>query len=755
MQGVGFRPHVHSLAAALGLCGFARNVGAHLVIDLEGSSEAMSAFLDRLAHDSPPRAIVERIDIAAAPPAFHRDLVIAPSVAAGGDLRVPPDIATCEACLAELRDRANRRYRYPFINCRDCGPRFTIVTALPYDRPRTTMREFVMCGECRREYDAPGDRRFHAQPIACPVCGPQLTARASRSDERWRGEAALSRAVEALASGRIVAVKGLGGYHLACDASSERAVCDLRARKGRDAKPLAVMVAENPFGAGTPEHRALDAFERPIVLAAWSRLPASLRDGLAPAIAPGCPSVGLMRPYTPLHHLMLADAARPLVMTSGNRSDEPLAFDDDDAWSRLRAIADVFLLHDRPIHTRCDDSVVRIAPGGSTPVRRARGYAPAPLRLAEASPDPVLAVGAHLKNTFCLLAGRQATLSSHVGDLENLAAYEALARGVDHLSELLELSPSIVAHDLHPDYLSTRFASAYPAERRVEVQHHHAHVLSCAAEHGLTEPIIGVAFDGAGLGTDGAIWGGEFLLADGTACERLAHLAYVPLAGGDQAVREPWRMALAHLLRLPYAGAAEARLAARVPAERFGPVRQLIKRGAGIPTSSAGRLFDAVASLLQVSDAAAFEGQPAMALEALADGCPPARLYHFDVCSARTPWTIDPAPVIAAIVRDLDRHVPAARIAAAFHSAVADVIAEVSARLAASTGVRRVVLTGGVFQNARLTGEACAGLAARGLDARVHRRVPCNDGGLALGQAVFAARVLRSGGIQGACGSCA
>jgi hydrogenase maturation protein HypF len=754
VQGVGFRPHVYSLASALGLRGFARNEGAHLVIDLEGEPGAMRAFLDRLASSPPPRATIERVEVHAAAPARHRDLAIAPSVRAAGEVRVPPDVATCDACLAEMHDPSNRRFRYPFINCRDCGPRFTIVAGIPYDRPRTTMAGFVMCGACRREYEDPLDRRFHAQPIACPACGPALAARDSRSGARSQ-DRPLERAVEALRDGRIVAIKGLGGYHLACDAGREASVADLRARKGRDAKPLAVMVATLPLAG--PAQRVLESPERPIALVERDSLPGAFLASLAPGIAPGCPAIGLMLPYTPLHHLLLGDVGGPVVMTSGNTADEPLAFDDEDAWARLRGMADLFLLHDRPIHTRCDDSVVRVTVGGVLPVRRARGFAPAPIVLAEASPEPVLAVGAHLKNTFCLLEGRQATVSQHVGDLETVAAYQGLVEGVDHYCRLLELTPRIVVHDLHPDYLSTRFAQEFPAERRLAIQHHHAHVLSCAAEHGVAEPVIGVAFDGAGLGADGAVWGGEFLLAEGHRFERMAHLAYVPLPGGDRAAREPWRMALAHLATAggPAASEAIARLAERIPAPVFGPVGQVIVRRVGAPpTSSVGRLFDAVASLLGIRDQAAFEGQPAMELEALA-GTAPGLRCRFDIDTSRVPWTIDAAPVIRAIAGGTMRGATPASLAAGFHDALAALIADVSARISAAAGVRRVALTGGVFQNARLTSAAAAALAARGLDALVHRRVPCNDGGVALGQAVCAARVLRHGAGEGDRTTCA
>jgi hydrogenase maturation protein HypF len=760
VQGVGFRPHVYSLASDLGLRGFTLNRGAHLVIDLEGEPAAMRAFVERLATAPPARASIERIDISAATPAFHRDLVIGASLDDGDSIRVPLDTATCEACLAELYDPLNRRFRYPFINCRTCGPRFTIVTGVPYDRPRTTMSGFAMCADCRREYDDPADRRFHAQPIACPRCGPALSARDCRSGD-IRRSGALQQAVETLAQGRIAAVKGLGGYHLACDATNEAAVLTLRARKRRDAKPFAVMVPPSAVASALRERglasRALEDPARPIVLVDREALSDGFLTALTPAIAPGCPAIGLMLPYTPLHHLLLRDVGRPLVMTSGNTTDEPLAFEDDDAWTRLRGIADLFLTHDRPIRMRCDDSVVAATARVASPVRRSRGYAPAPLLLAEHAPEPVLAVGAHLKNTFCMLAGRQATLSHHVGDLGDAVSYASLADGVSHYSRLLGFRPAVVAHDLHPDYLSTRFAEGYPADLRIPVQHHHAHVLSCAAEHCIVDAVIGVVFDGAGLGTDGASWGGEFLVAEADTFVRRAHLAYVALAGGDAAAREPWRMALAHLRAAggPEAEEGIARLAARVPPRVFDPVARMIARGAAMPqTSSVGRLFDAVASLLEVRDHAAYEGQAAMEVEALARGGP-ASTYRFELRTSRAPWTLDAAPVVRAIAADVAAGRPRETIAAAFHLALASSIADVAGRIATDTGVRRVALTGGVFQNARLSTAAAHALAENGLEVLLHRRVPCNDGGIALGQAMVAARVLRRGGRAGRGDACA
>jgi hydrogenase maturation protein HypF len=740
VQGVGFRPHVYSLATALGLHGFAQNRGSHLFIDLEGDAAGIRTFVHRLTLSPPARAVIDAVDCRPAPPAWRSGFCIeASDTATDHDVRIAPDVAICDECLAELFDPQNRRYRYPFITCSHCGPRFTIVTDLPYDRDRTTMRGFAMCPACRREYGNPADRRFHAQPIACRDCGPSLTA--IEGDAIVRGdEAALGRANAALAAGRIVAVKGLGGYHLACDATNTNAVTTLRARKRRDAKPFAVMIGDEQAQSLRGDRQAwtlLTSPERPIVVVDRGLVSAA---GLAIAaeVAPGCPAVGLMLPYTPLHHLLMRAIARPLVMTSGNLADEPIVFDDDEARARLGGIADVILAHDRPIHARCDDSIVRVVGNAATPIRRARGLAPSALTVASRAEQPILATGGHVKNTFCIHAGTRAWLSHHVGDLENAVAYAELGRTVDLATRLLDIRPSLVAHDLHPDYLSTRFAQEYPALQRIAVQHHHAHVLSCAAEHGVVDPVLGVAFDGSGLGTDGTIWGGEFLLVERGTFTRLAHLACVTLAGGEAAVREPWRTAVAHLVAAGREDLLDP-IAGRIGAPRFDAVRQMIARGVGSPsTSSAGRLFDAVAAIVGVRDRAAFEGQAAMALEALA-GDADARPYRFAVDSSCSPWIVDPAPVVVAVSEDTTASRDRQAIAAGFHDAVAHMIAEVAEALASQGGVRRIALTGGVFQNARLTRCTEALLKRRGLSPLVHRRVPCNDGGLSLGQAIAAA----------------
>ena len=745
VQGVGFRPFVHSLATSLELRGFVQNRGSHLFVDVEGDSGALAVFVDRLTKAPPPLAAIDRVEWQRTAPAAHQRFFIASSdVAADTLVRVPPDVATCEECRLELFDPDDRRYRHPFITCTSCGPRFSIVRQLPYDRANTAMAPFAMCAACQAEYSDSGDRRFHAQSIACRNCGPTLVARDS-SGVRQRGDASLALAARILLDGGIVAVKGLGGFHLACDATSLSAVSELRRRKRRDAKPLAVMVPEvESLGFDGVTWSALTAPERPIVLIDRARVTARL----AANIAPDCPTIGVLLPYTPIHHLLLHDVGRPLVMTSGNRSDEPMVYDDDAALEELGDIADVFLMHDRRIDVRCDDTVVRIASERTAMVRRARGYAPSPLRLAERLSVGVLAVGGHLKNTFCLSSGNRAYLSSHIGDLESASSYLTVGDAAAHLIRLLGIQPVVVAHDLHPHYLSTRFALDYPVGTGIGVQHHHAHVLSCVAEHGCTEPVIGVAFDGAGLGEDGAIWGGEFLVAEGTRYRRAAHLAYVPLPGGDMAAREPWRMAVSHLTAAygPEGAPVDELFGDRVSPMRLRVARQMIAGGINAPlTSSIGRLFDAVASLIGHRDFARYEGQAATGLEALGAG-ETRRRYRFDLDTTSDVWTVLPAPVIRSITRDVADGVSREDVSCAFHLAVGTMIAEVALGIARQSGIRRVVLTGGVFQNALLSRIAADALRAANLEVLEHHRVPCNDGGLSLGQALLAMRIHRADG---------
>lgn len=746
VQGVGFRPYVHQLATSLNLRGLVRNDSDGVLVELEGERAAIGRFLQELRVAPPPLAAIDTISVLPGRPGSYSGFTIAAS-----DLRhtptalISPDMATCAACRAELFDPANRRFRYPFINCTNCGPRFTIVHAAPYDRARTSMAHFVMCAACRREYEDPRDRRFHAQPIACAECGPALGYRPARGPgEDQSGDRALLAATAALLAGLVVAIKGLGGYHLACDALNQQAVERLRARKHREAKPFAVMVedlsaAQCLAQVGNAEAALLQSPAQPIVLL---RKPAT--PSLAEAVAPGSDTIGVMLAYTPLHHLLLAEVARPLVMTSGNRSDEPIAFEDAEALSRLEGIADGFLFHDRPITTRCDDSVARVMSGAPALIRRSRGYAPRPIRLRDPFPVPVLALGGHLKNTFCLGRGHHAFLSHHVGDLDHPSAQLALRCGVEHYQRLFDTAPAVVAHDLHPDYHSTRLAARLGLPT-IAVQHHHAHVAACLAEHDITGPVLGVVFDGSGYGTDGAVWGGEFLLVDGPRFDRLAHLDYVGLPGGDAAAREPWRMAASHLWSAFGDGCEGSPILARRKRD-WAVLRRMLERGFhSPPTSSVGRLFDAVASLVGIADRVAFEAQAAIQLEAVADRGT-TRSYPVDLRQDRDVLLLEARPLIRGVVDDISRGLPMAEIAGAFHNAVRDLVVAAVGRLAERTGVRRVALTGGVFQNALLLERTAAMLTEHGYDVLVHRRVPCNDGGLALGQAVVASAIHDSQG---------
>jgi hydrogenase maturation protein HypF len=702
VQGVGFRPFVHRVATREGLGGRVWNDGDGVVVEVEGPGLALEAFTRALSDEAPPLAHVASVAAERITVVGEHGFAVVASQAGGRSAIVPPDVATCEDCLRELFDPADRRYRYPFVNCTNCGPRLTIVTRVPYDRANTTMAGFPLCSACRREYQDPTDRRFHAEPIACPTCGPRLSL-------------PLEEAVAALREGAIVAVKGLGGYHLACDATSETAVARLRERKGREEKPLAVMAAE-PLASAEPTPAELELLRspaRPIVLV--RRREAA---PIAPSVAPGTPWLGLMLPYTPLHHLLCADTGRPLVLTSGNRTDEPIAFDDDEARRRLGDVADLFLAHDRPIHRRCEDSVVR----AGFPMRRSRGYAPSSLRLPVPLERPIVAAGAELKSTFCVARGAEAFLSSHLGDLTSEDAHAAFRHDLALWLDMLGVAPGAVACDLHPDYLSTRWAweQGLPV---VEVQHHHAHAAACLAEHGETGPALAVVLDGTGYGTDGTIWGGEVLRCDLTTFERVAHLEPVPLPGGEASVREPWRVAAVHL----------ERLGRPVPWERWELVRQSLSVNAPL-SSGAGRLFDACAALLGVRERVSYEGQAPIELEHLA-GAVPAAAYACAVDSG----TINGSDLIAAAHDDLLAGRDRAGIAAAFHEGVA---AAFAAACAETGGAETVVLSGGCLQNLRLLASLRMRLERAGFRVLSHAAVPPNDGGVSYGQAaVTAARL--------------
>lgn len=701
--------------------------------------------------------------------------------AAGADRLFPPDIATCDDCLRELFDPTDRRHRYPFINCTNCGPRATIIDELPYDRSRTTMDAFPLCPACDAEYRDPADRRFHAEPVACPACGPRLAWRPTGAAAATaEGEDALAAAVDAIRAGAIVAVKGIGGYHLACDATDDAAVRRLRDRKRRWAKPFAVMVRDLAEAArlcriGATERALLTAPTRPIVLLVARRRAAAT---LAPSVAAGNARLGVFLPYAPLHHLLLDGVGRPIVLTSGNLSDEPLATDDADALDRLAGLADGFLVHDREIRARYDDTVTRVVAGRESVVRRARGYAPEPVALPVATPRPLLAVGAELKHTFTLARGARAHVAPHNGDLEDLATHRAFTDGLAHLSRLLALEPELAVHDLHPEYLSTKHALArFPADRRIAVQHHHAHVVSCAAEHGVGGPFLGVAYDGLGMGDDGTLWGGEILRADLAGYERLARFGRAPLPGGALAVKRPYRMALGYLLGAEdpaggRAGMAEvlgglddaldpdaavdavaaddlaAGFLGRLDPREVAIVRTQVARSLNAPVaSSAGRLFDAAAALLGLRDVAEYEAQAAIDLE-LAAGDRTAAALPYALDRRDGLMVLDARPTLAALLAGRAAGRPVGILAAAFQETIAEATRELLADARARTGLRTVCLSGGVFQNRRLASVLLRRLARDGFEPFVNRRVPCNDGGISYGQAAVAAARLLAGAAR-------
>jgi hydrogenase maturation protein HypF len=731
VQGVGFRPFVWRIANRAGLTGRVRNRSGVVEIVAEGPAEALDAFCRALNEEAPPLARVEGIGWKEVEPAGFATFEVDESVdRPGGDRLIAPDVATCDACLAELLDPSDRRYRYPFINCTDCGPRFTIIESLPYDRERTSMRHFPLCEDCDREYRDPGNRRFHAEPVACPVCGPTLEL-LDGGGAPIAGDAVVETA-RLLADGKVVALKGLGGFHLACDATNAEAVAELRRRKSRPDKPFAVMVAtpedaRERFDLSQDEEAALRSPRAPIVLVRD-------RGTLAPGVAPGHRRQGAMLPSTPLHHLLLREVDVPLVMTSGNRSDEPICIDNDEARERLGGIADAFLVHDRQIVSRYDDSLVRVWRGGFVVMRRARSCAPTPIELPVQS-LPTLGTGAELFGAFCLTNGTRAYLSQHIGDLDTEESMASYAAALERYRCVFGVAPDLVAHDLHPDFQTTRFAQDLELPT-VAVQHHHAHVASVMAEHRLQGRVIGVSFDGFGLGTDGTAWGGEFLVCDAATAERAGHLRSVALPGGDAAVRNPWRMALSHA---EAAGVGdEALTVLDAPDEEAEVVLRQIRSEVGVPTtSSVGRLFDAVAALAGLVGVATYEGQPAMLLEQAAEGGA-TREYGFDVVAGNGGVLLDPRPLIVAVVKDLRRGRPAGEVAGRFHRTMAAATLEVVRAIRGMTGLGRVCLSGGVFNNDLLTADLVARLETVGLEVFLPRQAPVGDGGIALGQVLVA-----------------
>jgi hydrogenase maturation protein HypF len=752
VQGVGFRPYVFSLASRGALKGRVLNSPAGVLIDIEGEPSLIDRFIHEMTLNPPPLSMIESVerrdhlDLA-----HYSDFRILESTSNGEKLApISADISTCADCLRELFDPAERRYRYPFINCTNCGPRFTIIEGIPYDRQQTTMRDFEMCEECRAEYENPLDRRFHAEPTACPQCGPQLrlTDANGRTVELDSGEEITARVQQLLSQGGIVVIKGIGGFHLACDALNARAVERLRQRKYREDKPFALMaesvemIREYCF-VNEAEEALLTSARRPIVL-----LEKRVGVGLPEAVAPRLRTLGFMLPYAPLHHLLLENRDRPLVMTSGNISDEPICYEDGEAVRRLNNIADYFLFHDRRIHIRTDDSVARIALGHEMILRRSRGYAPSPIKTGFKFEREILACGAELKNTFCLARGPYAFLSHHIGDLENLETLNSFKQGIEHYKHLFHLRPDVVAYDLHPEYLSTKYALALDASQaQIGVQHHHAHIASCMADNQVEGEVIGVAMDGLGFGSDGRMWGGEFFVADFRQAERLAHLAYMPMPGGAKAIREPWRMAAAYLYRT----FGDDFLSLDLPciqnmdAKAWTTLRRMIATGTNSPeTSSMGRLFDAVSSLLGLRNTVNYEGQAAIELEAIADrGC--VQGYEFEMSADGS--SVKAECVIRQAVEDLlDGYQPPV-ISAKLHIGVASLIAAIAGRVRDERGLDRVALSGGVFQNMFLLGHVCRMLKVDGFEVLTHSRVPTNDGGISVGQAAVANAQLVSGRI--------
>jgi hydrogenase maturation protein HypF len=745
VQGVGFRPWVYRVARATGITGRVLNHTAGVTIDAFGPASRLNAFLNTLSSTVPAAATIDDIHTETIP--FERGAgfdIIESEARAEQRVSIPPDLPLCTDCSRELRDPSNRRFGYPFTNCTSCGPRFTIATAAPYDRPNTTMAGFRMCPACQREYDAMEDRRFHAQPNACPVCGPRLSL-VSGDGTPVQVPDVIGEAAAALRAGGIVALKGIGGFHLACDATSAAAVAELRRRKRRDEKPFAVMASDLAAARSlcvltNDEERLLLSVERPIVLVE-RREPSCL----TPGVAPGNPLVGMILPYSPLHQLLLDRVQRPLVMTSGNVSNEPIAYTDEEALSTLGEIADLLLLHNRDIVTRCDDSVARIIAGAPAVLRRSRGYVPRPIRLTRPISQPVLACGAQLKNTFCLACGDEAVLGPHIGDLENPETYRAYCESIARLERFLAFEPAVIAHDLHPDYLSTTYAIAVPNVPAIGVQHHHAHVASVMAEHGLEGPVIGVAYDGTGLGTDGTAWGGEVLIAGYSGFERVGTTRPIALAGGDAAIRQPWRAALA-LVDDAFDGDApidSLPLFQRINPADLEVVRRLIRDGVNAPKAhGVGRYFDAMGALGLGRPFATYEGQ--IALEWNVAAAPDERgQYRYEIDrSAPICCVLDLRQSIRDAVFELIGGEPASIVSARFHNTLAAATVDLVRCVARKYGHLPVALSGGCFQNRRLTESVLAGLAPD-FTTYVHRKVPPGDGGLSLGQAVIADAVSR------------
>ncbi|PWB52989.1 MAG: carbamoyltransferase HypF [Anaerolineales bacterium] len=764
VQGVGFRPFVYNQATQKGLTGWVCNTSAGVDIEVYGEAGDVSSFISAFHSDAPPLAQIDSLEVQEIPLKYFKSFEIIQSMPMSKAFQpISPDIAICDDCLKEVFDPTDRRYRYPFINCTNCGPRLTIIEDIPYDRPKTTMRDFKMCPECQAEYSDPTNRRFHAQPIACPECGPNVWFEYPRQEKAVKkqlisGEDAIRTTQKLLLQGKIVAIKGMGGFHLACDATNTKAVAELRRRKLRVDKPFAIMMPDTASIEANclvneADRQLLESRERPIVL-----LTRKGSSEITPEVAPRQNTLGAMLPYTPLHYLLFAPLngyksgvsahknrkIPPLVMTSGNISEEPIAIDNDAALEQLASLADGFLMHNRPIRTRCDDSVVRTYLNDIYPIRRSRGYAPFPVYLETKSPQ-ILATGGELKNTFCIVRDRYAFLSHHIGDMENVETYQSFHDGITHYEALFRVKPEALAYDLHPNYLATRYALERAAREKLPafgIQHHHAHITSCMAEHALPagQPVIGIAFDGTGYGLDGTIWGGEFLLADYHDFTRFAHLKYVPLPGGDTAIRKPARIALAYLWSTGMEWDSELAPVRALCAEELSILKSQLKLKINTPlTSSMGRFFDAVAALCGIRQLVNYEAQAAIEFEALAD-LAETGVYDFIVKDKDDDGSlqIDSLPLIEQVLIDVQRGTPVSKISACFHNSIARLVLELCERIRREHGVDQVVLSGGVWQNQTLLQKTHDLLITKEYQVYVHRKVPTNDGGLSLGQAVVA-----------------
>ena len=733
VQGVGFRPFIYRLAKEYNLKGWVLNTSSSVEIEVEGEKESIERFISDIKRKAPPVARIERIEVEDSVPNNYRDFLIKESKEEPGYQLISPDIAVCEDCLRELFDPRDRRYRYPFINCTNCGPRFTIIKDIPYDRKNTTMDKFRMCKDCEEEYNDPLNRRFHAQPNACPICGPRLWI------EGLKVEDPIEETARLLKEGFIVAIKGLGGFHLACDATNDNAVRLLRERKKRGYKPFALMMKDldtiKMYCYVTPEEeKILVSPQAPIVLLKIKDL-----GDISRGVAPNNNYLGVMLPYTPVHHMLLREVSKPLVMTSGNLSEEPICQDNEEALNRLKGIADYFLLNDRDIYSRYDDSVVFVFDGKPQLIRRARGYAPSPVKIPFKIKQ-TLACGGELKNTFCLTRDNYAFISQHIGDLENIETLEHFINTIELYKRLFRIEPQVVACDLHPDYLSTRYALQFEGTLPViRVQHHYAHIVSCMGENSITEPVIGISLDGSGYGPDGNIWGGEVLIADYDGFIRKAHLEYLPMPGGELAIRRPYRLTIGYLFKL-FGKIPDLPFLNAVPEEEIRIIKEQVEKGINTPfTSSMGRLFDAVSSLLDICQEATYEGQPAVELEMMGKDIEDDEYYSWEIEKENGIFILRVKKLFEGLLSDIDV-LPVSIISTKFHNTVARMMLDVTLLIREETKIDKVALSGGCFQNRRLLNRLVRLLREKNFEVYTHNQVPCNDGGLSLGQAIIGGR---------------